>query len=242
VGRRKAKQYLAIRSFTGPQRTASQTLRPPRRPEHEAACDQAQHRAAATDWDQIAGETIEVAGEGCEAPSPAAAAGGVPERGIGELGQSQPHHEGAGETGQCVGTTGARSRERELEDGADEHARGGTLMRRLEPVQIVVARLELTGRGACGAAWTCGATARARRSRAACGGKFVEQRDGESAYDAPLGECSREALPRLPATRRRTPFRVFVNGVPQREGSDYELNGKELVFDRPLDKERLSKC
>ena len=37
------------------------------------------------------------------------------------------------------------------------------------------------------------------------------------------------------------PFRVFVNGVPQSEGTDYELVGRELVFDRPLEKERLSK-
>jgi len=37
------------------------------------------------------------------------------------------------------------------------------------------------------------------------------------------------------------PIRVFVNGVPQEEGRDYELVGNELVFDRPLEKERLSK-
>jgi hypothetical protein len=37
------------------------------------------------------------------------------------------------------------------------------------------------------------------------------------------------------------PIRVFVNGVPQREGSDYRLVGRELLFDRPLEKERLSK-
>jgi hypothetical protein len=30
-----------------------------------------------------------------------------------------------------------------------------------------------------------------------------------------------------------------VNGVPQREGRDYELAGDELLFDRPLEKERL---
>ncbi len=35
------------------------------------------------------------------------------------------------------------------------------------------------------------------------------------------------------------PFRVFVNGVLQEEGSDYELRGRELLFDRPLEKERL---
>ncbi len=35
------------------------------------------------------------------------------------------------------------------------------------------------------------------------------------------------------------PLRVFVNGVAQTEGSDYEVEGRELVFDRPLEKERL---
>jgi hypothetical protein len=43
---------------------------------------------------------------------------------------------------------------------------------------------------------------------------------------------------RLPKAAER-PFRVFVNGVPQTEGSDYSLDGRELVFDRPLEKERL---
>ena len=37
------------------------------------------------------------------------------------------------------------------------------------------------------------------------------------------------------------PIRVFVNGVPQREGRDYRLAAGVLVFDRPLEKERLSK-
>ena len=37
------------------------------------------------------------------------------------------------------------------------------------------------------------------------------------------------------------PLRVFVNGVPQEQGRDYELVGRELVFDKPLEKERLSK-
>jgi hypothetical protein len=32
-------------------------------------------------------------------------------------------------------------------------------------------------------------------------------------------------------------FEVFVNGVPQRRGSDYELRGRKLVFDRELKKE-----
>ena len=37
------------------------------------------------------------------------------------------------------------------------------------------------------------------------------------------------------------PIRVFVNGVAQRPGTDYRLIENELVFARPLEKERLSK-
>jgi hypothetical protein len=44
----------------------------------------------------------------------------------------------------------------------------------------------------------------------------------------------------LPAGAQK-PIRVFVNGVPQEEGRDYKLVGNELVFNRPLEKERLSK-
>jgi hypothetical protein len=33
------------------------------------------------------------------------------------------------------------------------------------------------------------------------------------------------------------PYRVFVNGVQQREGEDYELLGHTLAFNRPLKKE-----
>jgi hypothetical protein len=35
------------------------------------------------------------------------------------------------------------------------------------------------------------------------------------------------------------PFRVFLNGVPQREGQDYEVGDGELLFAKPLEKERL---
>jgi hypothetical protein len=33
------------------------------------------------------------------------------------------------------------------------------------------------------------------------------------------------------------PFEVFVNGVPQRRGVDYELDGRTLRFSKPLAKE-----
>jgi hypothetical protein len=35
------------------------------------------------------------------------------------------------------------------------------------------------------------------------------------------------------------PYRVFVNAVQQREGLDYEVVGEELLFTRPLEKERI---
>jgi hypothetical protein len=75
-------------------------------------------------------------------------------------------------------------RGRELAADADEHAVGGALLRRLEPVQIVVARLELTGPGRLRA----GVDVRGDGSSEAFTGRvrrqLVEQRDGESAYDA----------------------------------------------------------
>jgi hypothetical protein len=73
---------------------------------------------------------------------------------------------------------------RELEQSAHVYAEGGTLIRRLEPVQIVVARLELSGpRGL-----RVGVDVRGDGSSEAFTGRVrrrvVEQRDGESAYDA----------------------------------------------------------
>ena len=79
---------------------------------------------------------------------------------------------------------------RELEAGAHEHALGGTLIRRLEPVQIVVARLELSGPRRLRA----GIDVRGDGSSEAFTGRLrrrvVEQRDGESAYDALRRELS----------------------------------------------------
>jgi hypothetical protein len=33
------------------------------------------------------------------------------------------------------------------------------------------------------------------------------------------------------------PFQVYVNGVPQQQGTDFERRGKRLLFHRPLAKE-----
>ena len=42
---------------------------------------------------------------------------------------------------------------------------------------------------------------------------------------------------RLP-TQVRAPFSVYVNGVAQREGVDFELRGRELRFSRSLVQEQ----
>jgi hypothetical protein len=39
----------------------------------------------------------------------------------------------------------------------------------------------------------------------------------------------------------RTPYQVFLNGVPQREGVDFRVKGRRLMFDRELRKDRISK-
>jgi hypothetical protein len=73
---------------------------------------------------------------------------------------------------------------RELERGADARPVGGRLMRRMEPVQQVVARLELAGPGRLRA----GVDVRGDGSSEAFTGRvrrrLVEQRRRESAYDA----------------------------------------------------------
>ena len=73
---------------------------------------------------------------------------------------------------------------RELERGADARPVGGSLIRRIEPVQQVVARLELRGPGRLRA----GVDVRGDGSSEAYTGRvrrrLVEQRAGEDAYAA----------------------------------------------------------
>jgi hypothetical protein len=35
------------------------------------------------------------------------------------------------------------------------------------------------------------------------------------------------------------PYTVFINGVEQKEGADYEVEGRELHFKRPIVKEKM---
>ena len=46
-------------------------------------------------------------------------------------------------------------------------------------------------------------------------------------------------LVRLPNGAGR-PIEVFINGTQQVEGPDYAVHGREIVFSRPLVKEKLS--
>lgn len=47
------------------------------------------------------------------------------------------------------------------------------------------------------------------------------------------------SIVRLPADLR-SPFEVYVNGVPQRLGEDFQLRDGALVFERELRKDRIS--
>jgi hypothetical protein len=49
-----------------------------------------------------------------------------------------------------------------------------------------------------------------------------------------------QSVVRLPRDVR-SPFEVYVNGVPQRLGDDYQVEEGALVFDRALKKDRISK-
>jgi hypothetical protein len=49
-----------------------------------------------------------------------------------------------------------------------------------------------------------------------------------------------ESIVRLPS-QVRGHFEVYVNGVPQHEGTDYVVRGRELRFSRRLAKDKISK-
>ena len=84
--------------------------------------------------------------------------------------------------GAALGAIEARGRE--LEKGAQREPAGGALMRRIEPVKQVVARLEVAGPGRLRG----GVDVRGDGSSEAYTGRLrrqlVEQRRGESAYGA----------------------------------------------------------
>jgi hypothetical protein len=54
----------------------------------------------------------------------------------------------------------------------------------------------------------------------------------------PKGSVAAGRRARLPAGAE-PPIAVYVNGIQQAEGADYELQGGEIVFHRPIVKERV---
>ena len=49
-----------------------------------------------------------------------------------------------------------------------------------------------------------------------------------------------KSIVKLPAGVRE-PYQVFINGVPQHEGTDFQAKGHTLMFERELRKDRISK-
>ena len=56
--------------------------------------------------------------------------------------------------------------------------------------------------------------------------------------EVPKGSYAAGRRVRLPAGAEE-PFTVFVNGVEQREGTDYNVRAGEIVFTRPIVKEKV---
>jgi hypothetical protein len=60
----------------------------------------------------------------------------------------------------------------------------------------------------------------------------------EAGTEIPKGSYAAGERVRIPAGAG-APFTVFINGIEQSEGADYELEGGEIVFTRPIVKEKI---
>lgn len=56
--------------------------------------------------------------------------------------------------------------------------------------------------------------------------------------DIPKGSYAAGERVKLPAGAE-PPFAVYINGVEQSQGGDYEIEGGEVVFSRPIVKEKI---
>ncbi len=115
-------------------------------------------------------------------------------------------------------------RGRAAEDGAHAEPAGGGLMRKIEPVQQVVARLELKGPQRLRA----GVDVRGDGSSESYTGRvrrqLIEQRPASRPTTRCAGSSGEPEVWRVPLPRgAEPPLRVFVNGVPQTEGQDYRV-------------------
>ncbi|HSI79510.1 MAG TPA: hypothetical protein VK919_02555 [Solirubrobacterales bacterium] len=62
--------------------------------------------------------------------------------------------------------------------------------------------------------------------------------DRDPEFEIPKGSYAAGRRVRLPAGAV-PPISVYVNGVEQQEGGDYELRGDAIVFNRPIIKEKV---
>ena len=60
----------------------------------------------------------------------------------------------------------------------------------------------------------------------------------DSPTEIPKGSYAAGERVRIPRRAER-PFTVFINGVEQAEGADYEVEGPEIAFHRPIVKEKI---
>jgi hypothetical protein len=60
----------------------------------------------------------------------------------------------------------------------------------------------------------------------------------ESGTEIPKGSYAAGERVKLPRDAE-APFTVFINGIEQREGADYTVEGGEIVFTRPIVKEKV---
>jgi hypothetical protein len=56
--------------------------------------------------------------------------------------------------------------------------------------------------------------------------------------EIPKGSYAAGERVKLPA-RAEPPFTVFINGIEQSDGKDYNVEGTEIVFTRPIVKEKM---
>jgi hypothetical protein len=57
-------------------------------------------------------------------------------------------------------------------------------------------------------------------------------------FEVPKGSVAAGRRVALPAGAE-PPFTVYINGIPQAEGTDYRIEGSEIVFTRPILKEEV---
>jgi hypothetical protein len=62
--------------------------------------------------------------------------------------------------------------------------------------------------------------------------------EGDKGTEIPKGSYAAGERVKMPRGAE-PPFAVFINGVQQKEGADYRIEGPEIVFTRPIVKEKM---